>query len=144
MTTARHLAEIDLLRGRDFPDVPGPSRSGAAGPGYHLARLPVAGGDGTGREAVPEEGEEQCRAECEALAAALAVRWGDPQHMSLWSASVSAAAGEDVPPPWEELGHRAGDVLLWRVAGRWIAVAAAPADGYRWELLVAVTTTDPP
>ncbi|TXS51584.1 hypothetical protein [Streptomyces sp. t39] len=144
MTTARHLAEIDLLRGRAFPDVPGPSPSGSAGPGYHLARFPADGAGDDGREPSPGESEAQCRAEYEALAAALAVRWGAPQHVSLWSVSFSGAAGEPVPPPWEELSHRAGEVRLWRVADQWIAVGAAPAGEDRWELLVAVTGTDPP
>ncbi|MFC9270213.1 hypothetical protein ACFTXJ_20850 [Streptomyces zhihengii] len=144
MTTARHLAEIDLLRGRAFPDVPGPSRSGTAGPGYHLARLP-AGGDGdTGPCPAPGGGEAQCRAECEALVAALTVRWGEPEHLGLWSVSAAGAAGRPVAPPWEELSHRAGDVRLWRVTGHWIAVGAAPAGEGAWELLVAVTGTDPP
>ncbi|MFD0428452.1 hypothetical protein ACFQ60_11475 [Streptomyces zhihengii] len=67
--------------------------------------------------------------------AALTVRWGEPEHLGLWSVSAAGAAGLPVAPPWEELSHRAGDVRLWRVAGHWIAVGAAPpgrAPGNCW------------
>ncbi|MGW0699963.1 hypothetical protein ACWD0A_11670 [Streptomyces sp. NPDC002867] len=144
MTTAQHLAAIDLLRGRAFPAVRGRSELGDSGPGYHLARLPPAGADGQECGVRQEEAAEQCRAECEALADALSTRWGQPQRVSLWSVSVRSIAGEEVPDPWEELGQVADDLHLWRVDGHWIAVGVARADEHRWELLAVVTETDPP
>ncbi|MEV4334971.1 hypothetical protein AB0K02_31395 [Streptomyces sp. NPDC049597] len=144
MTTAQHLAAIDLLRGRAFPARRGRSEFGDSGPGYHLARLPTAGEDGQECGRRQEEAADQCRAEREALADALSTRWGQPQRVSLWSVSVRSIAGEDIPQPWEELGQVADDLDLWRVEGHWIAVGVARGDEHRWELLAVVTQTDPP
>ncbi|MFP1628487.1 hypothetical protein ACLB9X_25710 [Streptomyces sp. 5K101] len=144
MTTAQHLAAIDLLRGRAFPAQRGRSELGDSGPGFHLARLPTAAEEGQECGMRQEEAGEQCDAEFEALADAVAIRWGEPQRVALWSVFVRSISGEDIPDPWEELSHLTDDLHLWRVDGHWIAVGVARADEHRWELLAVVTETDPP
>ncbi|MBT2370013.1 hypothetical protein J7E88_33280 [Streptomyces sp. ISL-10] len=144
MTTAQHLAAIDLLRGRAFPARRGRSELGDSGPGYHLARLAPAVESPHACGIREEDAAEQCRAECEALADALSTRWGPPQRVSLWSVSMRSVAGEAIADPWDELSHLTDDVHLWHVDGHWIAVGVACADELRWELLAVITETDPP
>ncbi|MEU0396270.1 hypothetical protein ABZ208_26460 [Streptomyces sp. NPDC006208] len=144
MTTAQHLAAIDLLRSRPFPAERGRSDLGDSGPGYHLAALHTAA---DGMAVRREAAVEQYEAECEALAGALSGRWGEAQLISLWSASVRSAAGEDVAAPWDELSHSAASVYLWRVESHWIAVGLsrrAADDPLPYQLLAVVTEIDPP
>ncbi|MFJ8074033.1 hypothetical protein ACIQ7Q_08875 [Streptomyces sp. NPDC096176] len=142
MTTAQHLAAIDLLRGRAFPAQRDRSEFGDSGPGYHLAELRT---EADGACLPGDAAVELCEAECEALAFALSTRWGEGQRFSLWSASVRSIAGEGIPQPWERLSQCADDVQTWRAEGHWIAVAVARAEGEReYRLIVVVTDVDPP
>lgn len=151
MTTARYLAAIDALLREPFPAEHLPTRFGDSGPGFHRARPGPAGpeahgppADTDGRDGDPDGQAERCRAEGEALAAALRARWGPPEHLGLWSASVRDAAGRTPPAPWDEAVRRADDILLWRVGRRWAGLAAARCGEGRLELLVLVTEIDPP
>ncbi|MFJ1646114.1 hypothetical protein [Streptomyces sp. NPDC088258] len=140
MTTARHLAVIDLLRAAAFPAVRGPTGTGTGGPGYHLVEL--AGG------ADPE----QCGAEHTALVDLLTVRLGEPDFLSLWSLQARITGGEEIPEPWRELSSGPLRLHLWWTEGRWLAVGLAEgpvdgaggADGPGCRLIAAVTDTDPP
>jgi hypothetical protein len=145
MTTAQHLAVIELLRTRNFPADSGPSEAGRSGPGYHLAELCHGSDpwddDGSGR---PQD-HEQCEAECAALELVLTARFGEPQHVGLWSVLVRGGEGEHLPEPWRELSAVCRSVLLWRTGGRLLVLGVAERDGEQpVRLLAAVTETDPP
>ncbi|MFG3499001.1 hypothetical protein [Streptomyces sp. NPDC047928] len=145
MTTARHLATIEVLRSRPFPAQRGRSDVGDSGPGYHVAELSTSEDfwedDGTRRELV----EDQYEAERDALALLLTGRWGEPQVFSLWSLLRRGLDGEDIPEPWGSLSNSVPDVHLWRAEDRWIAVGVSQWDKeLPFQLLAAVTTTDPP
>ncbi|MGW0908971.1 hypothetical protein [Streptomyces sp. NPDC002853] len=109
MSTAEHLAAIDLLRSREFPAERGRSPSGVGGPGYHIAELLTSGDfwddDGTEWEAT----SDQYDAERDALTVLLAERWGAPQIFSLASvferAQGDAYGGED---DWDDWGEDGG------------------------------------
>ncbi|MEV7426463.1 hypothetical protein [Streptomyces sp. NPDC091212] len=141
MTTAQHLAAIELLRAAAFPAVRGPTGPGTGGPGWALVEL--AGGADT----------EQCGAEHTALVDLLTVRLGEPDVLSLWSLQARVTGGEEIPEPWRELSSGPRWLHLWRIGGRWLAVGLADgagigsaegADGPGCRLLAAVTETDPP
>lgn len=145
MSTARHLALIDLLRTRAFPAQRSRSDTGFSGPGYHTAEL------SRGDELVDEdaaqhlERREQCVAEHDALLALLGRQWGEPQVFSLWSVLERSIAGEDIPAPWEELSAEFDSLHIWRADGRWVAVGLAlEEDGPSYELIAVVTEIDPP
>ncbi|MEE1755452.1 hypothetical protein [Streptomyces sp. SP18CS02] len=145
MTTARHLATIDLLRSRPFPGQRGRSDVGDSGPGYHVAELSTSEDfwedDGTRRTAV----EEQYEAERDALAEVLGVRWGAPQVFSLWSLAQRSMDGEEIPEPWGVLSSHVPDVHLWRTGDRWTALGVSQWDKeLPFQLLAVVTETDPP
>ncbi|MEU8528494.1 MULTISPECIES: hypothetical protein [Streptomyces] len=145
MTAARHLATLDLLRTRAFPDRRGRSDVGESGPGFHVAELSTSDDfrddDGSCREDV----EEQWEAEREGLALLLTVRWGEPQVFSLDSLLTRGFAGEHIPDPWDLLCNAVPDVHLWRVDGRWIVLGVAYGDKEMpLRLVAAVTTVDPP
>ncbi|MFI6693763.1 hypothetical protein ACIBLA_18790 [Streptomyces sp. NPDC050433] len=145
MSTAQHLATIDLLCARPFPAERIGSEAGTSGPGYHLAELASGEGfwadDGTRR--VTEA--EQYEAECAALASLLAARWGEAELVSLWSTRVRAGEGEEIPEPWRELSDGVGHAHLWRTGSRWVAVGVSwQGDDQPFQLLVAVTEIDPP
>jgi hypothetical protein len=141
MSTAQHLATIELLRSRSFPRQRGPSDVGTSGPGYHLAEL-SAGEAPAGDD---QQGDDQQAAEHEALAALLTARYGEPRQVGLLGARVRLERGEEIPAPWYELSVGPGYVQLWRIQGRWLALALAEGNGeYPSRLLAAVTETDPP
>ncbi|MEV6651669.1 hypothetical protein [Streptomyces sp. NPDC051219] len=145
MTTAQHLATIDILRTREFPSVRGRSDVGSSGPGYHLAELSTSEefweDDGTRRAQV----EDQYAAECAALAQALSVRWGEPQVFSLWSLLIRGMEGEGIPEPWNQLSGSVVDLHLWRIEERWLALGVAQWAGeLPFQLVAAVTEIDPP
>ncbi|KUF16978.1 hypothetical protein [Streptomyces silvensis] len=170
MSSADHIAAIDLLRARGFPEEPGRSELGYGGPGFHVAELSTQDqlwdDDGTAHE----ETEEQYEAERDALTVLLAERWGEPQHFSLAGVQLRAmareaagpeaqdaasseareAAGADpqeaaVPDPWATLSESVPDLHLWRADEHWIALGVA-----RWgerralQLVAVVTEVDPP
>lgn len=151
MSSADHLAAIDLLRARDFPAAPGRSEHGYGGPGFHVAELATHDqlwdDDGTAHE----ETEAQCEAERDALAVLLTERWGEPQVFGLTGvlirvmAQEADGAGEPIPDPWATLSESVPDLHLWRVDGHWIALGVA-----RWgerlavQLLAVITVVDPP
>ncbi len=141
----QHLATIDLLRARPFPARRSRSARVTSGPGYHLADLVTSEefweDDGTARL----DALEECEAECGALSAVLAERWGEPQQMSLWSTLVRGGEGVPVPQPWLELSAAAACLELWRADGRWIALAVCQQGAeLPFQLVAAVTVNDPP
>ncbi|GGT94763.1 MULTISPECIES: hypothetical protein [Streptomyces] len=145
MTTARHLAAIDLLRSRAFPEAPGRTELGESGPGFHIAEL------ATSEEFWEDDGTrwlevaDQYEAERVALSVLLAARWGPPRIMGLWSLLERGMAGEDIPEPWSSLSGQAPDLHLWRVEGRWTALGVSNWDKeLPFQLLAVVTTVDPP
>lgn len=145
MSTARHVATIDLLCARSFPAERAGSETGTSGPGYHLAELARGEGfwddDGTRRA----QEAEQYEAECAALASVLEARWGEPQLVSLWSIHVRATEGEEIPEPWPELSAGVAYVHLWRTGDRWVALGVShQGEEHPFQLLAAVTETDPP
>ncbi|MFG2503159.1 hypothetical protein ACGFSB_33740 [Streptomyces sp. NPDC048441] len=163
MSTAEHLAAIDLLCSREFPAEHSRSRSGVGGPGYHIAELLTSDefweDDGTEWEATAEQYE----AERDGLTVLLAERWGAPQIFSLASLferTLSGSegddndgddnegddgAGEDIPEPWGSLSSSVPDLHLWRVDGRWIALGVSQWDKeLPFQLLAVVTEIDPP
>jgi hypothetical protein len=145
MTTARHLAMIDLLRTRAFPARRGSASAVTSGPGYHIASLETSKGfwddDGTERIAAGQRYEQ----EYGALGAALSARWGRPQLFSLQGALLRAADGEGIPSPWRELSTAISALSLWRAGERWIALGVCQQGSAQpLRLLAAVTTSDPP
>ncbi|MET9952701.1 hypothetical protein ABZ135_14290 [Streptomyces sp. NPDC006339] len=122
MTLARHVATLDLLRGRPFRDG-----------GHHLAELAAA-----------DASEEQTEAERAALAELLAARWGPPDRLGLGSLPLRAERGERIPAPWDLLGEAVPDVELWRADGRWIALGLVRSAEDAYRILVCVTAVDPP
>ncbi|UQT60014.1 hypothetical protein M4V62_35920 [Streptomyces durmitorensis] len=161
MSTAQHLAAIDLLRSREFPAEHGRSPCGTGGPGYHIAELLTSGDfwedDGTQWEATADQYE----AERDGLTVLLAERWGAPQMFSLASlfertlsdgddegdsdSESKEGAGEDIPEPWGSLSSSVPDLHLWRVDGRWIALGVSQWDKeLPFQLLAVVTEIDPP
>lgn len=156
MSTAEHLAAIDLLRSREFPAEHGRSPSGVGGPGYHIAELLTSGDfwDDDGMEW--EATSDQYDAERDALTVLLGERWGAPQIFSLASVferaqgdaygyGGEAAEGEDIPEPWGSLSSSVPDLHLWRADGRWIALGVSQWDKeLPFQLLAVVTEIDPP
>ncbi|MEV6755350.1 hypothetical protein [Streptomyces sp. NPDC051214] len=170
MSTAEHLAAIDLLRSREFPAEHGRSPSGVGGPGYHIAELLTSGDfwedDGTRWEAT----SDQYDAERDALTVLLAERWGAPQIFSLASVFERTQGGaygyddydrdgdngdeaaegetveaEDIPEPWGSLSSSVPDLHLWRAGGRWIALGVSQWDKeLPFQLLAVITEIDPP
>ncbi|MFF1282606.1 hypothetical protein [Streptomyces sp. NPDC058299] len=150
MDIATCLNLIDVLCAREFPAAHGRTEHGESGPGYHIAALRTSGdilgpGDGDGSER--DETEAQYEADRDGLAERLEERWGQPQHLSLYSVLDRTVAGEDVAEPWAGLSGHVPDVQLWRApgAGRWVALGVS-----RWDrelpcqLLGIVTEADPP
>ncbi|NBM14960.1 hypothetical protein [Streptomyces sp. GC420] len=72
MSTARHVAEIDKLRARPFPD-------GDGGPGFHLALLAESPSLLDADPAEVLRTLEEYAAEVQAVIEVLALRWGDPR-----------------------------------------------------------------
>jgi hypothetical protein len=154
MSTAQHLAAIDLLRSREFPAEHGRSSCGTGGPGYHVAELLTSADfwedDGTQREAAAD----QYDAERDGLTVLLAERWGDPQIFSLASLferssgdayDTEGSAGEEIPEPWGSLSSSVPDLHLWRVDEQWIALGVSQWDKeLPFQLLAVVTEIDPP
>ena len=145
MTTARHLATIDLLRSRDFP--PRPERSGLvdSGPGFHVGELATSEefweDDGTRSVLV----EEQYEADRDGVAALLTARWGPPEEVSLWSVLERSTRGEELPEPWSTLSCHTPYLTLWRVDGRWIGLGVSQWDKeLPFQLLAVITEVDPP
>ncbi|MEU0146197.1 hypothetical protein ABZ119_09580 [Streptomyces sp. NPDC006288] len=145
MTTAHHLGLIDVMRTREFPSERVHSGTGVSGPGYHTALLVGDDAHGEEDEADRVGRRAQCLAEHDALLTLLALRWGEPQALSLWSAQERMAAGEVIAEPWAEPVAGCEYLQLWRTGDRWVAVALYPGDhGAGCELGVIVTAVDPP
>ncbi|MFJ7959051.1 hypothetical protein ACIQ62_22485 [Streptomyces sp. NPDC096319] len=145
MTTAGHLATIDLLRTRPFPARPERSGPVDSGPGFHVGELATSEDfwedDGTRRFLV----EEQYEAEREGLAALLTARWGPPREVSLWSVLERSMDGEEMPEPWSTLSCHTPDVWLWRAEGRWTGLGVSQWDKeLPFQLLAVITDVDPP
>ncbi|MER5310552.1 hypothetical protein ABT034_22495 [Streptomyces sp. NPDC002773] len=145
MTTARHLATIDLLRSRAFPARPERSGPVDSGPGFHVGELATSEDfwedDGTRRVLA----EEQYEAERDGLTALLTARWGPPDELSLWSVLERGMEGEELPEPWSTLSSHTPRLTLWRDGGRWIGVGVSQWDKeLPFQLLAVVTEVDPP
>ncbi|MDG4862258.1 hypothetical protein P8605_29355 [Streptomyces sp. T-3] len=144
-TTAQHLATIDLLRTREFPEGRGRSSATAWGPGYVIEELLTSEDFWDEDLTLVEEAEEQYDAELTALALVLTERWGPPEPVSLWSLAVRSASGEDIPEPWSELSMSVATLQLWQRDGRWIALGVGQQDREMpFQLLAVATTVDPP
>ncbi|MEU6663959.1 hypothetical protein [Streptomyces sp. NPDC046821] len=146
MSTAQHLATIDLLRSREFPAEHGRSDVGAGGPGYHIAELVTCEGIKGDDAAEAAGAQEQTVAERDGLGAVFTERWGQPQWFSLWSVSLRAVeGGEDIPEPWAALSAYVPDVQLWRAGDRWIALGIPlGTEDPPFLLVAAITDVDPP
>ncbi|WP_128976179.1 hypothetical protein [Streptomyces roseicoloratus] len=145
MDTAQHLAALDELLGRAFPERDERTGHRDSGPGHHVATLATSEDfwedDGTRRSAV----EEQYEAERDGLSTLLGARWGPPQVFSLWSVLDRSMSGEDIPEPWGVLSNHTPDVHLWRAEHRWVALGVSQWDDeLPFQLLAVVTTVDPP
>ncbi|MEV0965079.1 hypothetical protein AB0J25_21255 [Streptomyces sp. NPDC049910] len=144
MTTARHLATIELLRSRPFPVRPGRSEVGGSAPGYHTAELSTSEEFRDDRSHMEAVGE-QFEAEREALAGVLSTRWGPPQVFSLGSMLARSVGEEHIPEPWAMLSASVPDVHLWRADGRWVVLGISKWDTeLPYQLLAVVTEVDPP
>ncbi|MFF7449464.1 MULTISPECIES: hypothetical protein [unclassified Streptomyces] len=146
MDIARCLATIDLLCARDFPEAPGRTDFGTAGPGYHIAELATSGDfhedDGTERE----ETEAQYEADRDGLAERLTERWGAADPVSLYSVFERSMLGEEIAEPWASLSGHLPDVHLWKApdTGRWIALGVSQWDReLPFQLLAVVTDVAP-
>jgi hypothetical protein len=144
MSTADHAAAVERLSCRAFPPRDGRDGTVVSGPCHHWAQLSAdrcAGGAGERWD----ELTDQYEAERGALVDRLAGQWGAPEPLSLWSLLERARRGEEIPEPWHSLSLTEPCVDLWRVGGRWAAVAVL-----RWRaeqevhLVAVVTETDPP
>ncbi|MFB6633632.1 hypothetical protein ACFCWY_27450 [Streptomyces sp. NPDC056362] len=145
MTTAQHLATIDLLRARAFPARPERAGSVDSGPGFHLGELATSEDfwedDGSRRALV----EEQYEAERDGLAALLTARWGPPAELSLWPVLERSMDGEEMAEPWPTLSRHTPELRLWRADGRWTGLGVSQWDKeLPFQLLVVVTEVDPP
>ncbi|MEE1815723.1 hypothetical protein ACWEPR_33060 [Streptomyces sp. NPDC004290] len=145
MTTAQHLATIDLLRARAFPARPERAGSVDSGPGFHLGELATSEDfwedDGSRRALV----EEQYEAERDGLAALLTARWGPPEELSLWPVLERSMDGEEMAEPWPTLSCHTPELRLWRADGRWTGLGVSQWDKeLPFQLLVVVTEVDPP
>ncbi|MFE4590420.1 hypothetical protein [Streptomyces laurentii] len=143
--TAQHLAALDALAARAFPDRDERSGFRDSGPGYHVAALATSEDfwedDGTRRLIV----EDQYEAERDGLATLLEVRWGAPRILSLWPVLERSMDGEDIPEPWSSLSCHVPHLRLWRAGERWIALGVSQWDKeLPFQLVAVVTTVDPP
>ncbi|MEU5609805.1 hypothetical protein AB0H03_13910 [Streptomyces sparsogenes] len=127
-STADHLATIDLLRARDFPDRPGVAGSVASGPGFHVADLLVSEDFWDADLERLMEVEEEFEAELEALVQVLSLRWGEPEVLDLTGHLERQAMGEPVPEPLASLCGYVGRVYGWRTGGRWIGLGIGQGD----------------
>ncbi|MFE0106123.1 hypothetical protein [Streptomyces sp. NPDC059009] len=146
MSTAQHLAEIDLLLARAFPAEVGRSARGFAGPGYHVAELAESDGFWEDDGSRWTEAEEQFEAERDGLSQLLTARWGKPDEFALYSLLHRMVdGGEEIPEPWADLSSHVPNLHLWRVDGRWIALGVSQWDKeLPFQLLAVVTEVDPP
>ncbi|MFJ9809643.1 hypothetical protein ACIRTB_15580 [Streptomyces sp. NPDC101158] len=145
METRQHLAAIDDLVGRAFPERAESSGYRDSGPGHHVDALATSEEfwecDATHRLDV----EEQYEADRDGLSTLLGARWGPPQVFSLWSVRDRSMSGERIPEPWNVLSCHVPDLHLWRARGRWIGLGVSQWDKeLPFQLLVVVTTVDPP
>ncbi|MER5203287.1 hypothetical protein [Streptomyces sp. NPDC002825] len=145
MTTAGHLATIDLLRTRAFPERPERSGPVDSGPGFHVGEL------ATSEDFWEDDGsrsllvEEQYEAERDGLAVLLTARWGPPEELTLWSVLERSMDGEEMPEPWSTLSCHTPRLKLWRADGRWIGLGVSQWDKeLPYQLLAVVTEVDPP
>ncbi|MFF2848135.1 hypothetical protein ACFVT5_17715 [Streptomyces sp. NPDC058001] len=156
MSTAQHLAAIDLLCSREFPaehgrpvDVVG-AVGAVGGPGYFVVDL--TGPDGHGDEGAwaYAVAEEQAYADRESLAVLLTERIGRPDHIGLQGMALRAFdtghdTGGAIPEPWATVSSRHGDALVWRTDNRWLVLAITRRDPESpVHFLAAVTDVDPP
>jgi hypothetical protein len=148
MTIDQHLATIDRLCAREFPEQRGRSDVGFGGPGFHIAELTASLGLlGTGDGAARERTAEDLDAWKEAIAQRLNDRWGQGQRWGMLTVGVRRARGEEIPQPWALLGDLVHEVYLWQAdgTGRWVALGVAERDETdEIRLLAVVTDTDPP
>ncbi|GGY45835.1 hypothetical protein GCM10010363_28130 [Streptomyces omiyaensis] len=124
-----------------------PERSGLrdSGPGFHVAALAFSEDfwedDGSRREAV----EERYEADRDGLAARLAVRWGEPDRLALWSLHERSMSGEELPEPWAGLCAHVPNLVLWRVDDGWVGLGVSQWDKeLPFQLLAVVTDVGPP
>ncbi|MFC3578163.1 hypothetical protein ACFOZ0_33890 [Streptomyces yaanensis] len=147
MTIEQHLATIDLLCARDFPEQRGGSDVGFGGPGFHVAELATSVGLRSGDGAARERTAEDFDAWKESIARRLDDRWGPGQRSGLLAVSVRGERGEEIPEPWAMLSDLVHELCVWQaeVTGRWVALGVAERDETdEIRLIAVVTDTDPP
>lgn len=127
-STADHLAAIDLLRARDFPDRRGVVGAVESGPGFHVADLLVSEAFWDADVERLIEVEEEFEAELRVLVQVLSLRWGDPEVLDLTDHLERQAMGEPVPEPLRSLCGYVGRVHGWRADGRWIGLGLGQGD----------------
>ncbi|NUS88792.1 MAG: hypothetical protein HOY75_40350 [Streptomyces sp.] len=127
-STADHLAIIDLLRARDFPDRRGVVGAVASGPGFHVADLRVSEDFWDADLERLIEVEEEFEAELGVLVQVLSLRWGEPEVLDLADHLERDAMGERVPEPLRSLCGYVGRVYGWRTDGRWIGLGIGQGD----------------
>ncbi|TVL87822.1 hypothetical protein [Streptomyces sp. SAJ15] len=125
---ARHLAAIDELRARPFPDRPVSGPLLESGPGFHIADLRVSEDFWDADLARVAEVDEEFDAELRCLIQALSRRWGEPEAVDLTDHLERSALHEPVPPPLDSLCSYVGRLHAWRVDGRWVAVGVGQGD----------------
>ncbi|MFE4453916.1 hypothetical protein [Streptomyces sp. NPDC056796] len=133
-TTGDHLAQIDGILARPFPEGEESEDSGArsSGPGHHLLILRASQDfwDDRSPETV-EPAEQEIEDGFSALATVLSERWGEPETVDLWPFLESDDEGAGaVPEPMGQLCNLAGSMQVWRVPGgtRWLGLAVGQAD----------------
>ncbi|KAK1177721.1 hypothetical protein B7755_005770 [Streptomyces sp. NBS 14/10] len=127
-STADHLAIIDLLRARDFPDRRGVVGAVASGPGFHVADLRVSEDFWDADLERLIEVEEEFEVELGVLVQVLSLRWGEPEVLDLADHLERDAMGERVPEPLRSLCGYVGRVYGWRTDGRWIGLGIGQGD----------------
>lgn len=140
-TRDEYLAGIDELLARPFPEREYRDDSGFGGPGYHFRTLRRSRDFWEDRcEETVEVAEAEIQGHLDALTAAVAARWGDPEIFDL-RPLVETPLGGAVPDPLNYLSMVAGDVQVWQLseAGRWLGLAIGQADPeYPIELVAVV------
>lgn len=134
MTTAGHLAAIELLRTRGFDGEPD----------FHLAELATSEDfwedDGTRRVIV----EDRYEAERDGLGFLLTARWGTPGARPRARPGTEHGGRVDTRA-WSTLSCHTPNLRLWRADGCWIGPGVSQWDEeLPIQLLAVLTTVDPP
>ncbi|MGA5822340.1 hypothetical protein ACPC54_31290 [Kitasatospora sp. NPDC094028] len=147
---AAHLAALDDLLTRPYPETETVEATGYGGPGWRVRDLYVSGEfwDDEDGEAL-QRAEEEAAAHFDALAGALTARWGEPSTVDLWSYLVAGFDGEfpgrAAPEPIGLLSGRATALRVWPLpdGGRWLGLAVGQEDRELPVILSAAVAAGP-